>query len=54
MTTGGPRFATLLQAREPLPEHPLHAAAPDFDRVAVREAVQVFLRGSGLAADRGR
>jgi hypothetical protein len=54
MTTGGPRFATLLQAREPLPEHPLHAPGPGLDRAAVREAVQVFLRGTGLAADTGR
>ncbi|MCX6466313.1 MAG: TetR/AcrR family transcriptional regulator [Pseudonocardiales bacterium] len=51
MTTGRQRFATLLQAREPLPDHPLRTPPPDLDRAAVREAVAIFLRGSGLAAD---
>ena len=54
MTTGGRRFATLLQAREPSPEHPQHVPLSDVDRLVVREAVRVFLRGSGLAAEPGR
>jgi AcrR family transcriptional regulator len=49
LTTGRQRFATLLQARQPLPEHPLHTPAPDADHAAIREAVGIFLRGSGRA-----
>lgn len=57
MTTGRQRFATLLQAREPVPNHPLAKTPPDLDRAAIRHAVKVFLLGSGLEkqhADRGR
>lgn len=48
MTTGRQRFATLLQARQPLPDHPYAKAPPDLDRAAIRQAVDIFLRGSGL------
>jgi len=48
MTTGPQRFATLLQAREPAHDHPDVKAPPDLDRARIRQAVQVFLAGSGL------
>jgi AcrR family transcriptional regulator len=48
MTTGPQRFATLLQAREPIPNHPLAKTPPDLDRAAIRRAVSIFLLGSGL------
>lgn len=44
MATGPQRFATLLQAREPVPEHPaLSGAGPDREWIA--EAVRFFLQG---------
>ena len=49
MTTGPQRFATLLQAREPVPSHPLAKTPPDLDRAAIRRAVNIFLLGIGLA-----
>ncbi|GAB7051295.1 TetR/AcrR family transcriptional regulator [Catenuloplanes indicus] len=52
LTTGRQRFATLLQAREPLSEHPLHLPAPDHDRAAIRDAVEIFLRGALFAGSR--
>jgi AcrR family transcriptional regulator len=45
MTTGRQRFATLLQAREPHPEHPGWETMPDLDRAHVRQAVRFFLDG---------
>lgn len=54
MTTGRQRFATLLQSRQPLPDHPLVKEPSDLDRTAIRQAVQIFLRGSGLSTDRPR
>jgi AcrR family transcriptional regulator len=48
MTTGEPRFATLLQARQPFPEHPLAKTPPDVYRAAIRQAVQIFLQGTGI------
>ena len=48
MTTGEPRFATLLQARQPFPEHPLAGTTPDIHRTAIRQAVTIFLHGSGI------
>ena len=48
MTTGPQRFATLLQAREPIPNHPLAKTPPDLDRAAIHQAVQIFLLGSGI------
>lgn len=49
MTSGPQRFATLLQAREPAPDHPDVRTAPSLDRAYIRRAVEVFLAGSGLA-----
>jgi AcrR family transcriptional regulator len=52
MTTGRQRFATLLQAREPHPEHPGWGNMPDLDRPQIRLAVRVFLAGlEGVAVD---
>jgi AcrR family transcriptional regulator len=48
MTTGEPRFATLLQARQPFPEHPLAKTPPDVYRAAIRQAVKIFLQGTGI------
>jgi AcrR family transcriptional regulator len=49
MTTGPQRFATLLEARRPLPQHPLATETDDTDRAAIHEAVRIFLRGAGFA-----
>lgn len=48
MTTGEPRFATLLQARQPFPQHPLATTPPDIYRAAIRQAVKIFLQGTGI------
>lgn len=48
MTTGRQRFATLLQARAPHPEHPRLGTMPDLDRPHIAQAVRFFL--AGLAA----
>lgn len=48
MTTGEPRFATLLQARQPFPQHPLAKTPPDIYRAAIRQAVKIFLQGTGI------
>jgi AcrR family transcriptional regulator len=48
MTTGAPRFATLLQARQPFPQHPLAKTPPDIYRAAIRQAVKIFLQGTGI------
>ncbi|SFV34668.1 DNA-binding transcriptional regulator, AcrR family [Devosia crocina] len=49
MTTARQRFATLMQARQPLPDHPLAKTPPDLDVPEIRHAVAVFLRGAGFA-----
>lgn len=48
MTTGEPRFATLLQARQPFSEHPLAKTPPDIYRATIRQAVKIFLQGTGI------
>ncbi|WP_114560557.1 TetR/AcrR family transcriptional regulator [Desertihabitans aurantiacus] len=48
LTTARQRFATLFGAREPIPDHPHRVAPPDTDHATIREAVGLFLRGSGL------
>lgn len=53
MTTGAARFATLLQATDPLPVHPAQATSGQArDHGDVRLAVDVFLNGSGLLGPR--
>jgi AcrR family transcriptional regulator len=53
MTTGRQRFATLLQAREPHPQHPGWGTMPDHDRTHIRHAVRLFLAGlDGTATER--
>lgn len=54
MATGYQRFATLLQARQPAPNHPLVEAPSDLDRDRIRLAVEIVLRGTGLAMPAGR
>jgi len=49
MTTGPQRFATLLERRQPRAVHP-HASAPsEADRLAIRQAIAIFLAGTKLA-----
>ncbi len=48
MTTAPQRFATLLAARDMPLHHPHVETPPDTDHAFIREAVRVFLRGSGL------
>jgi AcrR family transcriptional regulator len=50
MATGPQRFATLLHARASLPMHPLAQAPQDLDRAAIRQAIAIFLCGTGMAA----
>lgn len=49
MTTAPQRFATLLAARDTPPYHPHVQPPPDTDHAYIRQAIALFLKGSGLA-----
>ena len=52
MATGPQRFESLLEARALPPHHPnLGKGDPDLDRAHIRQAVALFLAGSGLETD---
>lgn len=48
MTTAPQRFATLLAARDMPDHHPHVETPPDTDHAYIRDALRVFLKGTGL------